>query len=599
MDERLYEPLKFYESYGKAEHDKNVREYFESLVSKSRVDAAANKATVAKYNQQMERVNHLDKKLKRYKVLRVFMIIFIVIAFIFALAMGGGRYFENAWDVIIPVISVGVAVGLIVLTATKIKRVIKNFKDLLEKATAKAEAIKREAWSQVAPLLSLFDDYDTVRLIEKTVPDFDFDREWSVKQEAHFTNNYSFRNVIDDNSTVIDTLTGRFTGNPFLFERYKTQTMEPHTYHGTKVIHWTTTYRGSDGKTHTKHHTQTLHASVTKPKPVYKLNTVLHYGHHAAPDLNFSREHNHVEDLSERALERRIAAGERELRKKAEEALENNQSFTEMANAKFEVLFGAQNRDHEQQFRLMFTPLAQTGMTDLMLSEVGYGDDFRFVKQGRHNMITSEHAQSWDMDSSAKKYYSYDLEQMRNTYVSFNNEFFKSVFFDLAPLITIPAYQDSPSKTFEDVITKYDDHCYTQKEYEVLANRIGAKNFAHADTATDVILKTFPISTSNGVDRILISAYSFRAIPHTDIIPRLGGDGRMHGVPVVWYQYVPISRESEMAVKSVEMSEDDFAEGGATVNTNAPRACYHGFLAVMNGTDSKMDYQSIFNSLKK
>jgi hypothetical protein len=264
-----------------------------------------------------------------------------------------------------------------------------------------------------------------------------------------------------------------------------------------------------------------LHASVTKPKPAYKLNTVLHYGHHAAPDLNFSREHNHAEDLSERALEKRIAAGERELRKKAEEALENNQSFTEMANAKFEVLFGAHNRDHEQQFRLMFTPLAQTGMTDLMLSESGYGDDFSFVKQGRHNMITSEHAQSWDMDSSAKKYFSYDLEQMRSTYISFNNEFFKSVFFDLAPLITIPAYQSSPSQTFEDVVTKYDDHCYTEKEYEVLANRIGAKHFAHKDTATDVILKTFPISSKDGVDRILVTAYSFCAIPHTDIIPRL------------------------------------------------------------------------------
>jgi hypothetical protein len=372
MDERLYEPLKFYESYGKAEHDKNVREYFESLLTKSRVDAAANKATVEKYNQQMVSVNNLDKKLKRYKVLRVFIVIFIVIAFIFALAMAGGQYFENAWDVIIPVISVGVAVGLIVLTATKIKKVIKGFKDLLDKATQKAEAIKREAWSQVAPLLSLFDDYDTVRLIEKTVPDFDFDREWSLNQEAHFTKNYSFRNLIDDHSTVIDTLTGRFSGNPFLFERYMRQTIEPHTYHGTLVIHWTSTYRGSDGKTHTKHHTQTLHASVTKPKPAYKLNTVLHYGHHAAPDLNFSREHNHAEDLSERALEKRIAAGERELRKKAEEALENNQSFTEMANAKFEVLFGAHNRDHEQQFRLMFTPLAQTGMTDLMLYESGY-----------------------------------------------------------------------------------------------------------------------------------------------------------------------------------------------------------------------------------
>ena len=142
--------------------------------------------------------------------------------FIFALAMGVGQYYGNAWDIIIPIISVAVAILLIVLTATKIKKVIKNFSDLLAKAQEKADAIRAEAWAQVSPLLSLFDDYDTVRLIEKTTPDFDFDREWSVKQESHFKNHYAFNDLIDDHSSVVDTLTGRFSGNPFLFERYHT-----------------------------------------------------------------------------------------------------------------------------------------------------------------------------------------------------------------------------------------------------------------------------------------------------------------------------------------------------------------------------------------
>ena len=209
MDERLYNPLEFYEKYAKDEHNKNVTEYFNELLAKSGIDEAANKATVAKYDQQMARVEHLDRKLRRFKTLRVFMIIFTVIAFIAALAFGVGRYYENALDLIIPIICVGVAITLIVLTATKIKRIIKNFAAVLEKAQAKADAIKNEAWAQVAPLLSLFDDYDTVRLIEKTVPDIDFDREWSVRQEEHFVNNYSFQNVIDDNSSVVDTLSGR------------------------------------------------------------------------------------------------------------------------------------------------------------------------------------------------------------------------------------------------------------------------------------------------------------------------------------------------------------------------------------------------------
>ena len=82
MEGRLYEPLEFYEKQAKAEHDKNVTEYFNELLAKSQIDEAANKATVAKYHQQMTRVEHFSRKLRGFKVLRVFMIIFTVIAFI-------------------------------------------------------------------------------------------------------------------------------------------------------------------------------------------------------------------------------------------------------------------------------------------------------------------------------------------------------------------------------------------------------------------------------------------------------------------------------------------------------------------------------------
>ena len=46
--------------------------------------------------------------------------------------------------------------------------------------------------------------------------------------------------------------------------------------------------------------------------------------------------------------------------------MKNGGQFQEMANSEFDVLFGANDRDHEVQFRLMYTPLAQRNTVDLI-----------------------------------------------------------------------------------------------------------------------------------------------------------------------------------------------------------------------------------------
>lgn len=46
-----------------------------------------------------------------------------------------------------------------------------------------------------------------------------------------------------------------------------------------------------------------------------------------------------------------------------------SKSITLLANDEFEVLFRALNRNNEVQFRLLFTPLAQQNMIDLLLDK--------------------------------------------------------------------------------------------------------------------------------------------------------------------------------------------------------------------------------------
>lgn len=46
----------------------------------------------------------------------------------------------------------------------------------------------------------------------------------------------------------------------------------------------------------------------------------------------------------------------------------------------------------EVEFRLLFTPVAQTQMLNLMKdTKVGYGDVFTFIKQRKVNVLMSEH----------------------------------------------------------------------------------------------------------------------------------------------------------------------------------------------------------------
>lgn len=588
MDAKLMDPLAYYEQSGKAEHDKNVGDYFDELLEKSGVDQNANRETVRKYNEQVTKINELNSKISKYKLLRGFLIFVAIAGIITAFASIASETMEIWLKVILAIVGIGLFAGMLVIIFVKVNKILKNFDEVLAEEKAIAQQLLDEAWAQVSPLLSLFDDYDTLRLVEKTIPDITFDKQWTISQLETFRRDFMYVDMIDEQSSVIDTLSGKMFGNPFLFERYVHQDMGTQTYTGSLRIEWVTYETDSNGNTVTKRHSETLHASVTKPKPYYETRTLLHFGHQAAPDLSFTRDCQHIEKLTDKEIEKKVASGEKKIQKKARQALKHGEDFTEMANSRFDVLFGALDRDNEQQFRILFTPLAQTGMVNLMRSRIGYGDDFFFMKRGKVNIISSEHAQSWDMDTSATKYYSYDIDEIRAKFHNINNKFFKSIFFDFAPIITIPAYQHEPSQTFEDVVTKYDNANYTTKEHEAMANRIGTDYFAHESTVTDVILKTEPLGGAGDVDNVLVTAHSFAGIERVDFIPVRGGDGNYHNVPVPWIEYIPIEKCTEMSVKNINMSNTEFntTRQNAGVSVADTSACFHGLFAYAHTPDS-------------
>ena len=521
MDSVIYNPLESYEKKLKALHAENTNAYFEALVQRSGVDVEKNRETVRLYHQYVDNLKKLKKKLNWRRFFRVLMCITVLL------------------------------IPLVILKATP---KIKKLKAEIEEADKKAEELLAEANNQMLPLNRLFTDRDALNLIESVIPLMDFEERLSVKQEADMRINYDFCEQNEAEQSTIDVLAGNYNENPFLFENKLIHTMGTETYHGYKTIHWTETYRDSSGKTRTRTRSQTLHATVTKPKPFYNTRIVLTYCAQGGPELSFSRDASHLEQKSEREIERFVRRGERKLKKKTDKAISQNSDFMSMSNSDFEVLFDALDRTNEVQFRTLFTPLAQTNMEALILSKTGYGDDFHFIKQKRTNRIVSNHSQGRAINLLAGNYTSFSFDIIKENFTGKNAEFFKAVYFDFAPLLAIPAYQERPVHSLKPIPDNA--QLYALKECEALTNVVSSQHTVHPDTKTQAILKSSHIRSEDSVDEICVTAYSYDIAKRVDIVSVHGGDGRFHDVPVEWDEYLPLEASNQFYICANEAAED-------------------------------------------
>lgn len=560
-DDRLLEPVKAYREFYGREFEENARAYFENLIAASGVDVGHNRETVKKYRAADARAKSASRELSGKKGWRVFLIVLAVLGFIAAavgivLLVQGVRL---AGGISLGA-GLGVAVGAFLLIFLLLNKQIKHAAEKLEKFTAEAEALLREAWEQMSPLNALFDSEATFKLIEKTVPLLQIDKNFSMRRYDYLSGKYGFGENTATNRSTLAILSGEILGNPFVVDRELVQTVRDHRYVGTLVIHWTTSYRDSKGNRQTQHHTQTLTAFVDKPMPVYSTQTRLIYGNEAAPDLKFSHEPTHAERLSEKSLEDKVKSGSKKIKKQQKKALDNAKSnFTEMGNEEFDVLFNALDRNNEVQFRLMFTPLAQKNMLELMKGKDGFGDDFYFAKDGCLNYVTSEHSASWDMDTTYKRYFSYDVDEAQAKFLAFNKAYFKSLFFDFAPLLSVPLYQQHKPKEY--IYRENYFRNFSAYEAEVAVNSLGDGAFANPYADTRSILKTEFMRKDGKSDAVNVTAYSYHIEKRVDYVPMLGGDGLIHPVPVPWDEYIPVQRDSVVKLKELGLTDRQFSEG--------------------------------------
>ena len=240
-------------------------------------------------------------------------------------------------------------------------------------------------------------------------------------------------------------------------------------------------------------------------------------------------------------------------------------------------------------------------MLALMTDKAGYGDDFTMRKQRCLNFVSTEHSAGWDPDVNYKRYVSYSADLAKESFLNFNCEYFRSLFFDLAPILSIPLYQQH--KPHEYIYPESYHRNYTPYESEFLVNRMGQGAFCHPESDTQAILKTEFLKKEGKSDRVRVTAYSYRTEERVDFVPELGGDGFMHDVPVHWVEYIPIVRTRTAAIRELGLSDkqfDDSASGGAlqdVLRARLSRGYGHGILCCTT-EDEDTPFDGAFSDIK-
>lgn len=531
-DDALLEPLNGYNNKYKNEFVQNAYKYFDELIQNAGVDVEANRRTIADIKLKNEEIANVEKKIRKLKRKRFWLFVLGIITII-------------GW------------IFVIFYCKKNINPVIRNSEEYLRDLISQRDALIAVAKAQMAPANQRFDWNIPAKLTEMTIPLIQMDQYFDGKKYEYLHRKYGL-NDEDENISSVFIQSGSILGNPFLLCKDFNTEMRKKAYSNSITIHWTTYVRTKDG-TRAVHHTQTLTATIYEPAPVYWYQTYLVYGNDAAPNLTFSRYPTDVENMTEKQIEKMVKKTAKKLNKKETKSYLDNDdktNYQRFGNDEFEAIFGGTDRNNELEFNLLFTPLAQKNLLTLMKTKEPYGDDFAFIKDKGLNYIQTEHDQYIDYYINPAVFFGYDHDLMRENFVKINSKWFKSFYFDMAPLMCVPLYQQHKTTEYiyeEDILANLSPY-----ECEMMANKFDPRELKPEDAITPSIYKTHHVKTNGFNDLVAVTAHAYRGERRVTYVSKIGGDGRSHTIPVHWIEYFPVEKTTNMMVNKNEKSRYEY-----------------------------------------
>ena len=513
MVQDIYDPLTEYINVFRNRFKQVAEETFAELAAEAHVDVEANRDTCRLLYQAENDLSSVKTRRAWWKVGCVLLWLSVMAEVLVAILCAE----EKEFPLFMTLIVAGTLTTLFLLL--RVHPRLNQLKSEQNEVKTKVNALKKKAWEQMTPLNRLYDWDVLTRMMSKTVPRLEFDPYFTTQRLADLKMTYNWNDSFNSKRSVVYSHSGLINGNPFVICRTKKMQMGTKTYYGKKSISWTTRERGSDGRYRTVHHSEVLKASVTAPYPLYIEKTRLIYGNTAAPDLIFYRKKS---GLAGKEDSLSFKWKKYSLRKKARNL--SNADFAMMTNEEFEVAFNTSNRNNNQQFALLFTPLAQESMLKLLENkEDGYGDDFDFHKNKMINTIIPDHMQELNLDMNPSQYRHFDYDKAKVDFYAINARYFRAIYFSLAPLLCVPMYQQI--RPLHDIYGRDMQRQSSFWEHEALANFWGQQHFKHPSCVTECILKTEQIERNDDSATISVYAYGYRTEQRVTHIRKWGGDG--------------------------------------------------------------------------
>lgn len=601
--EKLLEPLKYYKTEVAKNFLDKLTDNFENLLRKSGIDIEANKKSVSDYNEISKVKVKNEKKLKWAE--RFYILFFYIFIFLIIYEIGIIRTIKNLYDLnkniqdpILRALLIGI--GAVVLGILNFKY-IRGKKKQLNKSIKEIETElvlkKEECYSQVNPLLSLFESNTANKIVTEIIPTLVLDKNFKIERYADLVENFEMPTKLQNNFSTKDIISGEILGNPFIIIKSLCNRVIDQKYTGSLTVSWEETYRDSNGERKTRTVSQTLHASIIKPKQIFEDKIDLIYGNDAAEHLHFSREPKFIHEFSEKKLAKYVKKSEKELKKKTENAIKTGQTFLEMGNSEFDVLFGALNRDNEVEFRVLFTPIAQRNILEI-LKDKDFGDDFAFRKINKLNNVSNQNDWILNIDKSYYEDFSYEI--IKEKYYDINKRYLNNFYRLFLPILAIPVYHQHKAQKY--IYQEKYNYNYNPYTSEAAANLLGAELFSHEESNTPSILKTKTLRVEGDADLIEVISQSYKAVERTEYVPMRAGDGRVYNVPVNWIDYVPLVAKGRMELKKLDIEENEFEKSldqEFYKSTENKRYIYKNNIFAMFTSKEELDCNKILKNIIK
>lgn len=576
-------------------------ELFEQLAKDSKIDAGQNKATCSEYYKAKSQQDKYKKSISTSRVLlivRCVLCVFVAFICFFAAVIfsGAGRIIS----IILIIGSLGGLIGYLIYFNKKKKsndEFLKKFTETADKYQEIASEQRRPLWNRIYP--NRADE-----LIRKVVPLIHIDTNFDINRYAYMVKKFGLpMSENDKEASVIFSKSGMINGNPFLILREKFHHDERKTYVGTRTVMVRRSYHDSKGNTHYTSSPEVLTAYHSEIAPFYDYSQVLIFGSEAAPDLTFSRQPVlKTDDLSniKKIIKRNDKLLEKETIKQRNDT-DPTTNFQKRSNEEFDSLFFARDRNNEVQFRLRFTPLAQINRLDLIKNSP-YGDDFCFFKNKRLNYILTNHSLNYSVDFDCGGQYIFDFQVRRERFIQTRSDYFKSFYYQLAPIFCVPLYQQH--KPFEYIYGREYGFAVSPYDHEARSNRVPASFLLPKGASTDRILKSKYIRSVAEFDLISVESVAYHATPQTILVPKTASDGNVYNVSVSYYTYSRVSKVTQFAVRKtslvnkelgVKIAEDEVHQLISSIDT--PGTLIYNNDEIIFGVNS--GNQGLDNVLKK